>query len=134
MTGPVLAGRTPGVHLDDRGVAQAQALAERLSGVPLTAIVSSPLERCVETATAIRGAQHKDPAWHVDERFVECGYGEWTGRPIKELAKDPLWKVVQTQPSAVRFPGGESLPEMSARAAAAVRHWDATLGDGAVWV
>src|SRR3954452_8367207 len=117
MTGPVLAGRTPGVHLDDRGVAQAQALAERLSAVPLTAIVSSPLERCVETAAAIRGAQGKEPAWHVHEGFVECGYGEWTGRPIKELAKDPLWKVVQTQPSAVRFPGGESLPEMSARAA-----------------
>ena len=134
MTGPVLAGRTPGVHLDDRGIAQAQALAQRLSVVPLRAIVTSPLERCVETATALRAAQPKEPAWHVDERFVECGYGEWTGKPIKELAKDPLWKVVQAQPSAVRFPGGESLPEMSARAVAAVRDWDARLGDDAVWV
>jgi probable phosphomutase (TIGR03848 family) len=134
LTGPVLAGRTPGVHLDDRGVAQAKALAERLAGVPLAAIVTSPLERCVETATAIRAAQRREPAWHVDERLVECGYGDWTGRPIKELVKDPLWKLVQTQPSAARFPAGESLADMAARAVAAARSRDAELPDSAVWV
>jgi probable phosphomutase (TIGR03848 family) len=134
MTGPVLAGRTPGVHLDDRGVAQAAALAERLAPITLNAIVTSPLERCVETATAVRAAQRGEPAWQVDERLVECGYGEWTGRAIKDLVKDPLWKVVQTQPSAVRFPGGESLTEMATRAVAAVRARDAELPDNAVWV
>jgi probable phosphomutase (TIGR03848 family) len=133
MTGPVLAGRTPGVHLDERGRKQAGALAERLAAVPLAAIVTSPLERCVETAEAVRDAQPATPDWHVDDRLIECGYGEWTGRPIKELAKDPLWKVVQTQPSAVRFPAGEALAEMAARAIAAVRDWDARLGD-ATWV
>jgi probable phosphomutase (TIGR03848 family) len=66
--------------------------------------------------------------------MVECGYGEWTGRAIKDLAKDPLWKVVQTQPSAARFPGGESLTEVSARAVGAVRAWDARLGPDAIWV
>jgi probable phosphomutase (TIGR03848 family) len=136
-TGPVLTGRTPGVHLDERGRAQAEAAAARLAALPLSAIVTSPLERCVDTATYVQAAQQaagREPGWHVDERLIECGYGSWTGRSIKELAKDPLWKVVQTQPSAVRFPDGESLSEVSARAVAAVRDWDARLGEDAVWV
>ena len=133
MTGPVLAGRTPGVHLDERGTKQAAALAERLAAVPLAAIVTSPLERCVETAAAIRDRQPGEPQWHVEDRLVECGYGDWTGRPIKELAKDPLWKTVQAQPSAVRFPGGEGLAEMATRAISAVRELDATFGD-ATWL
>jgi probable phosphomutase (TIGR03848 family) len=133
MTGPVLAGRTPGVHLDERGQQQATALAQRLARVPLAAVVTSPLERCVETAAAIRDGQPSAPAWHVDDRLIECGYGDWTGRPIKELAKDPLWKTVQAQPSAVRFPGGEGLAEMATRAVAAIRQWDAELGD-VTWV
>lgn len=137
MTGPVLAGRTPGLHLDDRGEKQAAAVAERLAVLPLAAIVSSPLERCVDTAAAIRDAQQRagrEPAWDEDARLIECGYGDWTGRQIKELTKDPLWKTVQVQPSAVRFPGGESIAEMSGRAIAAVRDWDARLGADAIWV
>jgi probable phosphomutase (TIGR03848 family) len=134
LTGPVLAGRTPGVHLDERGQKQAAAVAERIAALPLAAVVTSPLDRCVETAEAIRAAQTKPPEWQVDERLIECGYGDWTGRPIKELAKDPLWKVVQAQPSAVRFPNGESLPEVAARSVAAIREWDARLGPDAVWV
>ena len=133
LTGPVLAGRTPGVHLDERGQKQAAALAERMTAVPLAAIVTSPLERCFETADAIRHAQRTEPAWHVDDRLTECAYGDWTGRPIKELAKDPLWKIVQAQPSAVRFPGGEGLADMATRAIAAIRDWDARIGDG-TWV
>ncbi len=133
MTGPVLAGRTPGVHLDERGQKQAAAVAERMAALPLAAVVTSPLERCAETAQAIRAAQPNEPAWHVDDRLIECGYGEWTGKAIKDLMKDPLWKVVQAQPSAVRFPGGEGLAEMATRAVAAVRDWDDRLGD-AVWV
>jgi probable phosphomutase (TIGR03848 family) len=136
-TGPVLTGRTAGVHLDERGRAQAEAAAARLAALPLSAIVTSPLERCVDTAEYVRAAQQgagREPAWHVDERLIECGYGSWTGRPIKELAKDPLWKLVQAQPSAVRFPEGEALSEVSARAVAAVRDWDARLGEDAVWV
>jgi probable phosphomutase (TIGR03848 family) len=134
MTGPVLAGRTPGVHLDDRGRKQAEALAQRLAVLSLSAVVTSPMERCVETAEAVRQAQHGEPAWQVDDRLIECGYGDWTGKPIKDLAKDPLWKLVQTQPSAVRFPAGESLAEMAARAVAAIRDWDGRLGNDAVWV
>jgi probable phosphomutase (TIGR03848 family) len=134
MTGPVLAGRTPGVHLDDRGQRQAAALGERVAALRLAAVVTSPLERCIETAEAIRAAQQGAPDWHVEERLIECGYGNWTGRPIKELTKDPLWKLVQGQPSAVRFPGGEGLADMATRAVAAIRYWDERLGDAAVWV
>src|SRR3954454_21687902 len=134
MTGPVLAGRTPGVHLDERGQKQAAAVAERIAALNLAAIVTSPMERCVETAEAIRDAQAGSPQWHVDDRLIECGYGDWTGRPLKELMKEPLWKVVQAQPSAVRFPNGEALAEMATRAVAAVRSWDERLGEDAVWV
>jgi probable phosphomutase (TIGR03848 family) len=133
-TGPFLTGRAPGVHLDERGEKQAAAVAERIAAVPLTAVVTSPMERCVETAEAISAAQKVTPPWHVDDRLIECGYGDWTGKAIKDLAKDPLWKVVQAQPSAVRFPGGEALAEMAARAVAAVRDWDEKLGEDAVWV
>lgn len=137
LTGPVLSGRTPGVHLDERGQKQAAAVAERIAVLPLAAIVTSPLERCVDTAEYVLAAQRaagRDTAWHVDERIVECGYGEWTGRPIKELLREPVWKVVQAQPSAARFPGGESLAEVSARAISAIRDWNAQLPDDAVWV
>jgi len=137
LTGGVLAGRTPEVHLDERGVRQATALGERVAAVPLAAIVTSPRERCTDTAQFVLDAQRaagREPQWQVDDRITECGYGAWTGRPLKELAKDPLWKVVQAQPSAARFPDGESLSDMSARAIAAVRDWDARLGPDAVWV
>src|SRR6058998_2279101 len=93
MTGPVLAGRTPGLHLDERGEKQAATLAERVAVLPLAAIVTSPLERCTDTADAVREAQRaagREPDWTVEERLIECGYGQWTGRAIKDLVKDPL--------------------------------------------
>jgi probable phosphoglycerate mutase len=129
MTGPVLAGWTPGLHLDERGRAQAAAVAARLAPVPLAAIVSSPLERCLDTAEAIAGEREVA----VDERLGECRYGDWTGRELKVLAKDPLWKQVQAHPSAVTFPNGESLRAVSERAVEAVRDWNARLGPDATW-
>jgi probable phosphomutase (TIGR03848 family) len=137
LTGPVLAGRAPGLHLDERGQAQAQTAAARIAALPLAAVVTSPLERCTDTAAVVLEAQHaaaREPAWELDDRLIECGYGDWTGRAIKDLTKDPIWKVVQTQPSAARFPGGEALAEMSARAVACIREWDARLGPDAIWV
>ena len=138
MTGPVLAGHTPGVHLDERGAKQAAALAERLGPVPLAAMVSSPLDRCLETAAAIAGS--RDTEVLLDERLAEVRYGDWTGRSLKELAKEPLWAVVQQHPSAAVFPGpeGEGLAATQARAVAALREWDATVtersGPDAVWL
>jgi len=134
MTGPVLAGWTPGLHLDERGQEQAAAVAGRLRPLPFDAVVSSPLDRCLDTATAILDG--RDQELQVDERLGECRYGDWTGRPLKELAKDPLWKVVQNHPSAVVFPGpeGEALRDTQARAVAAVRDWNARLGAEATWL
>ncbi|WP_327091873.1 MSMEG_4193 family putative phosphomutase [Nonomuraea sp. NBC_01738] len=132
LTGPVLAGRTPGVHLSEAGRAQAEALAARIAQVRLDAIVASPLERCQETAAAVAAGRGLEI--RTDERLIECGYGEWTGRPLKELAAEPLWKVVQSHPSAAVFPGGEGLAEMSARAVAAIRDWNRRLGEKGVYL
>ncbi|MGZ4508040.1 MAG: histidine phosphatase family protein [Blastococcus sp.] len=132
--GGVLAGWTPGVELDDTGRTQVQAVGERLAKVPLTAVVSSPLERCMQTAEAVSAGRGLEV--QTDDRLGEARYGDWTGRTIKELVKEPLWKVVQQHPSAAVFPGpgGEGLAETQARAVAAVRAWNAALGPEAVWL
>ncbi len=134
MTGPLLAGWTPGLHLDARGEQQAAALAERLRPLTFAALVSSPLDRCLDTAGAI--AATGDRQVEVDVRFGECRYGDWTGKAIKDLAKDPMWKVVQQHPSAAVFPGpdGEPLRDTQNRAVAAVRDWNARLGPDATWL
>ena len=142
--GGTLAGWTPGVGLDQVGLAQARALAGRLAALPIVALVSSPLQRCREPSAellAVPGPKGSvRPGLGTDERLGECRYGDWTGRPLSELAKDPLWRVVQAHPSAVVFPGpdGESMPDMQHRAVAAVREHDALVaagnGDDAVWV
>lgn len=128
----VLAGWTPGVDLDDVGRAQAAALAERLRPVPLAALVTSPLERCQQTAAVLLDGR-PSPTAEVDARLGEVQYGDWTGRELKVLAKDPLWAAVQAHPSSVTFPGGESLRAMQARAVDAVREHNARLGPDAVW-
>jgi len=134
----VLAGRLPGVRLDERGVEQAAATAARLSPVRLAEVVSSPLERCKQTARAIGDQQAHGPRIAAERKLSECDYGEWQGRALKELAKEPLWKVVQSQPSAVVFPGGESMRGMQDRAVEAVRRHDRLVqeeyGDDAVWL
>ncbi|GAA4267161.1 histidine phosphatase family protein [Frondihabitans peucedani] len=133
-----LAGRTPGVRLDEVGRAQAQRTAERLAAVPLVGVVSSPLERCRQTARAILRLQASEPSTPIERAITECDYGDWQGRKLSELAKEDLWKVVQNQPSAAVFPGGESLQAMQARSVAAIRRLDAAFeaehGPRAVWV
>jgi probable phosphomutase (TIGR03848 family) len=140
-TGKALTGWLPGISLDDRGQAQAAAVGDRLAQIPLAAIVSSPLERCVQTAAAIAvrqgGSDHAGPPdVQIEDRLGECRYGDWTGQPLRKLARDPLWRVVQAHPSAVRFPGpdGESMLAMQQRAVAGVRHWNARLGPDAMYL
>jgi len=131
----ILAGWTPAVGLDEQGREQAQALGERLRPVPLTAIVSSPLDRCLQTAAALADGRG-DLDVQTDDRLGEARYGDWTGQELKKLAKDPLWKVVQQHPSAAVFPGdgGEGLAQTQARAVAAVREWNTRLGPDATWL
>lgn len=134
----ILAGRSSGVGLDEVGAKQVAQVGTRLAGVPLRAVVSSPLQRCRQTSQALLAAREDGLGLTIEQGLTECGYGEWTGKALRELAKDKLWKTVQAQPSAVRFPGGESMGEMSARVVGAVRRWDAQIaadhGDDAVWV
>lgn len=136
--GGTLAGRLPGVRLDHTGEEQVRMVGERLAAVPLAALVSSPLERCKQTAKAIAAAQPGRLRVTSERGLNECDYGEWQGRQLKDLAKEPLWKTVQAQPSAAAFPGGESMAGMQSRAVIAVRRQDAAIeaehGAGAVWV
>jgi probable phosphomutase (TIGR03848 family) len=137
----VLAGRTAGVGLDKHGREQAARTAERIAAVPIVGLVSSPLERCRQTSRILLRAQEpqdRDPRQLVERNLTECDYGEWQGRKLAELAKEPLWATVQRQPSAVTFPGGESMAGMQARSVAAIRRHDAAFqaefGPAAVWV
>ncbi|BBH71235.1 phosphoglycerate mutase [Actinoplanes sp. OR16] len=128
-----LAGRQP-VELDDTGREQAARVGERLRKLPIAAVVTSPLIRCRQTLEIAL----PDVVPQTDEGLIECGYGDWEGQPLKELAKDPLWPVVQQHPSAVVFPNGEAMSDMSARAIKAVKKWDAAItaehGPEAVWI
>ncbi|HYT29212.1 MAG TPA: MSMEG_4193 family putative phosphomutase [Actinomycetota bacterium] len=124
-TGSRLSGRTPGIHLSERGREQAKALAERIAPVPLAAIHSSPLERCLETAEALAAA--RTVAVTPAQGLLEVDYGAWTGRSLPQLARTKLWTTVQQSPSSARFPGGETLAEVQRRSvdalgAIAARH------------
>ncbi|MEQ4519767.1 MSMEG_4193 family putative phosphomutase [Pseudarthrobacter sp. B907] len=129
-TGLVLPGRAPGLHLSERGRAQAERLSERLSGLGVDALYSSPLERACETAepTAVRTGL----AVKHDDGLVECDFGEWTGSAIVDLASLPEWQTVQHSPSAFRFPDGESFPEMQARIVGAMEALCAAHAGGVV--
>jgi probable phosphomutase (TIGR03848 family) len=134
----VLAGRAEGVSLDDVGREQAELTGKRLAVVPLVGVVSSPLERCQQTARFILDHQPGSPVTPVEADITECDYGLWQGQALSTLSKEKLWSVVQAQPSAVTFPGGESMATMQTRSVAAIRRRDAAFeaehGPGAVWV
>lgn len=136
-----LAGRLPGIHLSDKGREQVRRLADRFQGQAVARIVSSPLERCLETAEALAEATGADV--QVDDDLQECAYGAWTGRRLADLAKDPLWSTVQDDPESARFPdddvyAAESLAEMAARVVGAARRHDEEVrgehGESALWV
>ncbi|GAA4926290.1 putative phosphomutase (TIGR03848 family) [Actinomycetospora succinea] len=135
-TSGVLAGRTPGVGLDDHGRTQAEKLVDRLAELPLAAVVTSPLQRCEETLAPLLAARGLTAT--VEPDLAEVDYGDWTGRKLGDLGKEDLWKVVQAHPSAAVFPGGEGLAAMQTRAVAAIRRQAARIGeehgDKALWV
>jgi probable phosphomutase (TIGR03848 family) len=132
----VLAGRSPGVGLDAAGERQAAALVDRFADIPLAEIVCSPLTRCRRTVGPLAEARGLDV--RTEDDLSEVDYGEWTGRELKTLLKEPLWTVVQQHPSAAVFPEGEGLAGVQARAVAAVRAHDARItgkhGGESVWL
>ena len=119
-TGTTLPGRAPGLHLADKGVAQAEAAADRIRplAAKVAAVYASPLERTQETAAPIAKAVKKRV--RTDAGLLECDFGGWTGKNLKDLAKLPEWKTVQRYPSGFRFPKGESFAEMQARITGAI--------------
>lgn len=126
-TAHTLAGRSEGVDLDDKGRAQAQGVVDRIGELPVQAIVRSPLLRCQNTVAPLAVALGLEP--RVDDRLTEVDYGSWTGSKIADLVKEPLWPVIQQQPSAAVFPDGEGLAQVQSRAVAAVREIDRALAE-----
>jgi probable phosphoglycerate mutase len=108
-----LAGRMPGVHLNEYGRHQAAALGKRLAEVKLNAIYASPLERTIETAQAV--AQHHNLEIQVRPGIIEVDYGEWMGEPLKKLSKTKNWPMIQFYPSGASFPNGETMYHMQTR-------------------
>lgn len=110
-----LAGWTPGVHLNEEGKMQAQALGQRLADAPIKALYASPLERTMQTAEAIC-QHHPHLEIHQNSAIGEVRYGDWEGMAISELAKRKMWSVVQQYPSRASFPNGETMREVQVRA------------------
>ena len=113
VTGSRLYGRTAGIHLDERGRRQAAALVERFDGVRLSAIYSSPLERCLETLEPL--AEARGLEIRTSDALVEMDAGDWTGRTLLSLRRTKLWGTVQRNPSRFHFPAGEGFLEAEAR-------------------
>jgi len=112
-TGPLLSGRMPGIDLSELGISQAEAAADRLAALTISAVYASPIERTTQTASyiAVRLGLDVQPLPGV----IEADYGDWTGAKIADLTKTDEWKVVQAAPSRAQFPGGESLRAMQSR-------------------
>lgn len=113
-TAGVLAGQAPGISLDETGFTQAQGLTARIGDVLISRVISSPLQRCIETISPWHEKYGKTEI-EIDNNFIESDYGSWTGEKLSELAKEPLWKSVQKSPSTVTFPEGESFQAMFKR-------------------
>lgn len=128
-TALTLAGRTPRVGLDELGRTQAEKLCTRLDGLPLAAMIRSPLLRCRETIEPLAASLGLEP--EIDDRLIEVDYGTWTGRALSELAEEHIWSVVQQHPSSAIFPEGESMAEMAIRAVSSIRMHDRRLADAA---
>jgi probable phosphomutase (TIGR03848 family) len=113
-----MAGRTPGVHLNDKGLLEASDLSEFLKLIPIASIYSSPMERAVETATPL--AKVTGLKINITAGLLETDIGDWKGLELKKAGKLPEWKIVQNSPSRFRFPGGESFQEEQTRLVNAV--------------
>ena len=130
--GRVLAGRAPGIALNAEGREQAARLPDRLAGVPIDKIVSSPLERARETAAPL--AARLGLEVEVRDGVTEVDYGDWTGRTFAEVGPDPLWRRYDATRSVTRIPGGELALEVQARVVAELERLARETPDGVVAV
>jgi len=113
-----LAGRIPGVHLNEKGLAQAQTLGEALAKAPVKAVYASPLERTMETAQPIAEALGQQVI--PESGLLEVDFGDWQDKTLKQLRRRKLWKTVQSSPSLTRFPAGETFADAQQRIVAAI--------------
>jgi probable phosphoglycerate mutase len=127
QVGHAIAGRAKGVHLNNRGRAEAKALGARLAGLAIHAVYSSPLERSLETATEV--AERHGLTVKTVPGLNEVDFGEWTGRTLAELDAAPEWKAFNNFRSGARIPGGESMTEVLARALTELGHLGRTHGE-----
>lgn len=118
LLGRVLAGRTAGHSLSEAGAAQAEAVAAALAGLPILAVISSPLERTRETAAPI--AARLGLPVDFDDDLLEIDFGEWTGRTFDSLRAWEGWPTFNRFRSTARIPGGESMLAVQARSVAAI--------------
>ncbi len=117
-TGSRLTGRQGGVSLGSKGEVIASETAKLLTKVRFAAVYTSPIERTLETAEIIADPHGLTP--EIEEGVLEIDFGRWAGRTLKSLRQTRLWSEVQSVPSRVRFPGGESFTDAQYRAVAAV--------------
>ncbi len=103
----------PDTPLSTRGIAQAEALAQRLVTMNVGTIVSSDLPRALRTAQAIAAAT--GAAIETTPLLQERNFGDWRGRPYDDMAIDPL-----TMTEAP--PNGESTAAFEWRVAEAFAH------------
>jgi probable phosphoglycerate mutase len=108
-----LPGQSAGIHLNERGQKQAQALGEALKGIPIKAVYASPLERAMETAEPI--AQARNLQIVQEPNLRDADVGKWQGRSLKALRLTKAWRVVQHSPSRFQFPEGESFMDLQTR-------------------
>ena len=123
-------GRTPGIHLNKKGKQEAALLANRLAGLPISSVFSSPLERTEETAQAI--ANILQVSFHADEALNEIDYGNWTGKTFEELRDDSGWRHFNQCRCSAQIPGGESMPQLRQRAGEAIDRFCASSADAPV--
>ncbi len=129
----ILAGRTPGVMLDEVGLKSTEALQKKFADLNVVKVVASPLERTVQTAKLVF-PKHEPDTHHG---LIECEYGDWTGRKLEDLKDEPLWKTVVKEPHKVQFPNGESMQAMFDRAVKTISEVDEQLtkehGENFIW-
>jgi len=109
----ILAGQLEGIGLSKDGIAQVNKLTSSFENLKIDRIISSPMQRCLETVEGI--ARSKRKRISIDERLIEMNYGSWSGKKLSKLSRMKDWKVIQTKPSAFRFPQGESFKELEER-------------------
>jgi len=132
----ILSGRTPDVHLSDKGTKQSLDLILRLGKIRIAALHTSPMERCKETITPwwenVGALNNRGVELVEDSKLIEIDYGSWSGKKLSVLSRNALWSTVQNKPSAMYFPLGESMAGMQVRAMQAVHEAEKTRRKGAV--